>query len=301
MFSASPITTTSLDNLSLIARGKVRDIYHVSDEYLLFVATDRISAFDCVLPTPIKHKGAVLTALSLFWFNRLSHIVPNHLVTANVNEMPDAVRAHAATLSGRVALVRRAKVFPVECVVRGYLAGSGWKDYQSIGSVCGHNLPAGLREGEELPEPIFSPATKATQGHDVNISEKEMSAIIGLKVTEKLREISLLLYRAARDHARTCGIIIADTKFEFGLDSENNIILIDEVLTPDSSRFWDATHYTPGNSPPSYDKQFVRDYLETLEWDKRPPAPPLPLDIAEATTLRYLDAHRLLTGGELAF
>lgn len=300
MLSAPPITTTFLDGLTLIARGKVRDIYRVSDnKHLLIVATDRLSAFDCVLPTPINHKGAVLTALSQCWFERLNHIVPNHLVTTDVEEMPDAARSHAATLRGRTMLVQRAEVFPVECVVRGYLAGSGWKDYQRTGAICGHSLPANLREADELPEPIFTPATKAAHGHDINISEAEMSALVGEKTTETLRDVSLRLYREARDYARERGIIIADTKFEFGLDSENHIILVDEALTPDSSRFWSAAEYAPGSSPASFDKQFVRDYLETLAWNKQPPAPPLPPHIAEATTLRYLEAHRLLTGSEL--
>jgi phosphoribosylaminoimidazole-succinocarboxamide synthase len=266
MLSPSLITATSLDDLTLIARGKVRDIYRASDDRLLLVATDRISAFDCVLPTPIKHKGAVLTALSAFWFERLSHIVPNHLVTIDVEEMPASVRAHTATLRGRTMLVRRADVFSVECVVRGYLAGSGWKDYQRTGAICGHDLPAGLREADELPEPIFTPATKAAHGHDLNISESEMSALVGKKTTEVLREASLRLYHEARGYARERGIIIADTKFEFGLDSDNHIVLVDEVLTPDSSRFWEQSDYAPGGSPPSFDKQFARPprpYLKT--------------------------------------
>jgi len=295
----TPVTTTSLDGLTLVARGKVRDVYRVSDDLLLIVATDRLSAFDCVLPTPIERKGAVLTALSRFWFERLSHIVPNHLVTTDVEGMPESVRAHAGVLHGRVMLVRRAEVFPVECVVRGYLAGSGWKDYRDTGTVCGYRLPANLREADELPEPLFTPATKAAHGHDENISEERMSALVGADATRILRELSLQLYREARDYACGRGIIIADTKFEFGRDADGQIILVDEALTPDSSRFWAMAEYTPGGSPPSFDKQFVRDYLETLAWDKQPPAPALPRHIAEATTRRYLDAYHLLTGSEL--
>lgn len=294
-----PLLTTAFDDLTLVARGKVRDVYLASDDELLIVATDRLSAFDCVLPTGIKSKGAVLTSLSRFWFKRLQDIVPNHLLTIEIDEMPDAVRAHASLLRNRTMLVRRAEVFPVECVVRGYLAGSGWKDYRRTGAVCGHSLPANLRESQELPEPVFTPATKAAHGHDENISEAEMSALVGADATATLRDISLELYTEARDYAAPRGIIIADTKFEFGRDQDGRIILVDEVLTPDSSRFWAAADYAPGGSPPSFDKQFVRDYLETLAWDKQPPAPPLPDEVARATTRRYLEAHRLLTGEEL--
>jgi phosphoribosylaminoimidazole-succinocarboxamide synthase len=251
------------------------------------------------LPTPIARKGEVLTALSHFWFERLGNIVPNHLVTTEIEAMPETVRRHAETLSGRSMLVRRTQVFPVECVVRGYITGSGWKDYRRTGEVCGHKLPAGLQESEQLPEPIFTPATKAEEGHDENISEQQMADILGQDVTNTLRDISLGLYTQASDYARTKGIIIADTKFEFGRDKDGRIILIDEVLTPDSSRFWPANEYAPGRSQPSFDKQFVRDYLETLDWDKQPPAPPLPVEIAEATTARYLEAYRLLAGKSL--
>jgi phosphoribosylaminoimidazole-succinocarboxamide synthase len=299
MTGTRTVAETSLSGLRLVRRGKVRDVYEVDEGHLLVVATDRISAFDCILPTQVERKGEVLTALSRFWFGRIAHVTPNHLVTTDVDQMPEAVRAHAELLRGRSMLVRRTEVFPVECVVRGYLAGSGWKDYQATGEVCGHRLPEGLPESAKLPEPIFTPATKAESGHDENISEARMRDIVGAEVTEQLRDTTLALYREAEAHARERGIIIADTKFEFGLDAAGSIILIDEALTPDSSRFWPAERYEPGRPQPSFDKQFVRDYLETLDWDKRPPAPPLPEDVAAATTARYLEAYRLLTGQEL--
>lgn len=299
MSGTMPVLQTSFNDLQLVKRGKVRDVYSIDDEHLLIVATDRISAFDCVLPTPIEHKGAVLTALSRFWFERLKHIVSNHLVTTDIQQMPESVRHHADILRGNSMYVRRTDVFPVECVVRGYLVGSGWKDYLRTGEVCGHRLPEGLRESDKLPEPIFTPATKAEEGHDENISEERMSEILGEEVTTRLREISLQLYNEASEYARTRGIIIADTKFEFGRDKDSEIILIDEALTPDSSRFWPADQYEAGKSQPSFDKQFVRDYLETLDWNKTPPAPPLPPEIAQATTARYLEAYRLLTGQSL--
>jgi phosphoribosylaminoimidazole-succinocarboxamide synthase len=300
MTSAAPVLQTSFSDLELLRRGKVRDVYGVDDGHLLIVATDRISAFDCILPTPIARKGEVLTQLSRFWFERLNDIVPNHLVTTEVGQMPEAVSRHADEgLRGRSMLVRRTEVFPVECVVRGYITGSGWKDYKRTGEVCGHKLSEGLRESEQLPEPIFTPATKAEEGHDENISEAQMAEIVGPDVTAALRDISLKLYMEASEYARTRGIIIADTKFEFGRDANGQIILIDEALTPDSSRFWPADQYEPGRSQPSFDKQFVRDYLETLDWDKQPPAPPLPQEIAEATTERYLEAYRLLAGKSL--
>lgn len=297
--SAATLLQTSLDELPLLRRGKVRDVYSIDDDRLLIVATDRISAFDCVLPTPIERKGEVLTALSQFWFDRLGHIVANHLLTTNIAEMPEVVRLHADTLDRRSMLVKRADVFPVECVVRGYLVGSGWKDYLRTGQVCGHKLPEGLRESDELPEPLFTPSTKAEQGHDENITEDQVREIIGAEATAQLRETSLRLYSEARDYARQRGIIIADTKFEFGLDKAGRLTLVDEVLTPDSSRFWPADEYAPGRSQPSFDKQFVRDYLETLNWDKKPPAPAIPPEVAAATTSRYLDAYRLLTGRQL--
>jgi phosphoribosylaminoimidazole-succinocarboxamide synthase len=299
MVSAATLLRTSLPDLQLIRRGKVRDVYAVDQESLLIVATDRISAFDCVLPTPIERKGEVLTALSRFWFEKLAHVCANHLLSTNVDEMPEAVRRHSSLLSGRSMLVRRAEVFPVECVVRGYLVGSGWKDYLRTGEVCGHRLASGLRESEELPEPLFTPSTKAEEGHDENISEDQVRDILGEKITAQLRDTSTRLYSEAREYARSCGIIIADTKFEFGLDNNGQLILVDEILTPDSSRFWPASSYEPGRSQPSFDKQFVRDYLETLDWDKKPPAPTIPANIASATTARYLEAYRLLTGNQL--
>ena len=298
MTNAAALLQTSLADLKLVRRGKVRDVYAVDDEHLLIVATDRISAFDCILPTAIARKGEVLTSLSKFWFEKLAHVVSNHLVTTNLEEMPAAVE-RAETIKHRSMLVRKAEVFPIECVVRGYLVGSSWKDYLRTGEVCGHQLPENLPESAELKEPIFTPSTKAEEGHDENISEEQVRGIIGDETTERLREISLRLYKEARDYARGRGIIIADTKFEFGRDQNGEIILVDEALTPDSSRFWPAESYSPGKSQPSFDKQFVRDYLETLSWDKQPPAPPLPADVANATTSRYLEAYRLLTGEDL--
>jgi len=299
MASAAPIVETTLADLKLVRRGKVRDVYAVDEDRLLIVATDRISAFDSVSPTPIERKGEVLTALSRFWFARLGHNVPNHLLTTNIDEMPDAIRGHAGELRGRSMLVRRTEVFPVECVVRGYLSGSGWKDYQRTGQVCGHRLPAGLRDSENLAEPIFTPATKAETGHDENISEQQMASIVGGEVTDFLRDVSLRLYQEASEYARSRGIIIADTKFEFGRDREGRIILIDEVLTPDSSRFWPVESYEVGKSQASFDKQYVRDYLEQINWDKQPPAPTLPPEVAAATTARYLEAYELLVGESL--
>lgn len=296
--NAAALLQTSISDLKLIRRGKVRDVYAVDDEHLLIVATDRISAFDCILPTAIPRKGEVLTALSKFWFEKLAHVVPHHLVTTDLEQMPEAVQ-RSENLKGRSMLVRKADVFPVECVVRGYLVGSGWKDYVRSGEVCGHKLPQNLLESAKLEKPIFTPSTKAEEGHDENINEQQMSASLGVDRTNQLRETSLRLYNEARDFARSRGIIIADTKFEFGRDKNDEIILVDEILTPDSSRFWPLESYSPGQSQPSFDKQFVRDYLETLPWDKRPPAPPLPPEVVSATTVRYLEAYRLLTGNEL--
>ena len=297
--SAATVLQTSLSDLKLLRRGKVRDVYVVDDQRLLIVATDRISAFDCILPTPIERKGEVLTAMSEFWFEKLHHVVANHLIESNVEAMPPPVRQHEQTLKGRAMLVRRAEVFPVECVVRGYLVGSGWKDYLRTGSVCGHKLPESLPESAKLPEPIFTPSTKAEVGHDENITEDQVRELIGDEKTALLRDTSLRLYTEAHEYARQRGIIIADTKFEYGLDEAGQLLLVDEVLTPDSSRFWPADEYEPGRSQPSFDKQFVRDYLETLDWDKKPPAPAIPPEIAAATTARYLEAYRLLTGKEL--
>jgi len=274
-------------------------VYAVDDERLLIVATDRISAFDSVTPTPIERKGEVLTALSRFWLANLTKIVPHYLLTTNMDEMPAVVRGHANVLRGRSMLVRRTEVFPVECVVRGYLSGSGWKDYLRTGQVCGHQLPAGLRESEKLAEPIFTPATKAETGHDENISEQQMAALVSDEVTEFLRDVSLRIYREASDYACSREIIIADTKFEFGRDRDGRITLIDEVLTPDSSRFWPVDSYEVGKSQASFDKQYVRDYLESINWNKQPPAPTLPPEVAAATTARYLEAYELLVGEKL--
>ncbi len=297
--SATPtVISTSIPELSLVHRGKVRDVYQVDDHTYLLVATDRLSAFDCILPTPIERKGQVLTAISAFWFEKLKDISPNHLITIDTSEMPEPISS-TAELRGRSTLAKRTSVFPVECVVRGYLEGSGWKDYQATGSISGHALPAGLRQCDKLPEPIFTPATKAATGHDENISESRFAEIVGDEAADYMRSTSLKLYAAASEYAATRGIIIADTKFEFGLDEHGEILLIDEALTPDSSRFWSAENYEPGHAQPSFDKQFVREYLETLDWDKQPPAPPLPSAIAQATTDRYLEAFRLLTGTEL--
>lgn len=298
MIAASTVSETSFNDLSLVQRGKVRDVYRIGDDRLLLVATDRISAFDCILPTPIEQKGSVLTALSAFWFERLGHLVDHHLITTDFEQMPEAVQRHPE-LRGRSALVKKAEVFPVECVVRGYLEGSGWKDYQATGSVCGHKLPAGLRQCDKLPEPIFTPATKAAAGHDENITELEFLKIVGAETAAKLSSLSLKIYKEACDYALRRGIIIADTKFEFGTDTDGNILLIDEVLTPDSSRFWAAESYSPGKAQASFDKQFVREYLETLDWNKQPPAPALPKEVADATKERYLAAYNLLTGTEL--
>jgi phosphoribosylaminoimidazole-succinocarboxamide synthase len=299
MTAVAPVVETSLSDLTLTRRGKVRDVYQINDDRLLIVATDRISAFDCVIPTPIERKGEVLTSLSQFWFTKLAQVVPNHLITTRIEEMPPELQNHANALRGRSMLVRKTDVFPVECVVRGYITGSGWKDYQKTGEVCGHKLPAGLRESEQLAEPIFTPATKAETGHDENISEQQMAEIVGPELTANLREISLTLYQQAAAYARARGIIIADTKFEFGRDREGRTLLIDEVLTPDSSRFWPADDYEVGRGQASFDKQFVRNYLETLSWNKQPPAPELPPEVSKATTARYLEAYELLTGQSL--
>jgi len=299
MASVAPVVQTSFTDLKLLRRGKVRDVYEVDEDRLLIVATDRISAFDSVSPTPIERKGEVLTALSRFWFAKLGHVVPHHLLTTNIDEMPAPVRAHADELRGRSMLVKRTEVFPVECVVRGYLSGSGWKDYQRTGEVCGHKLAPGMRDSEKLNEPIFTPATKAETGHDENISEAQMAEIVGEDIMKYLRDVSLRVYSEAADYARGRGIIIADTKFEFGRDQKGQIILIDEVLTPDSSRFWPIDTYEVGKSQPSFDKQYVRDYLETIKWNKQSPCPELPPEIAQATTARYLEAYELLTGEKL--
>lgn len=298
MSAVKTVSETNAANLSLVHRGKVRDVYQVGSDRLLLAATDRISAFDCVMPNPIPEKGAVLTALSAFWFGRLENLTKNHFITADFDEMPESVR-QTEDFRGRSTLVEKTTVFPVECVVRGYLEGSGWKDYQATGKVCGHDLPKDLRQCDKLPQPIFTPATKAAAGHDENITEAEFADIIGTEAAAQLKSRSLKIYRAASEYAVTRGIIIADTKFEFGADANGEILLIDEILTPDSSRFWAAETYAPGKPQASFDKQFVREYLETLDWDKQPPAPVLPAEIVRATTARYLDAYRILTGKEM--
>src|SRR5271170_3202887 len=289
---------TDYSELELHASGKVRDVYNLDPDHLLFVATDRISAFDYVLATGIPHKGRVLTQISLFWFDFLKDIVANHFVTADVNRYPAAIRSHAVELSGRSMMVMKADMFPVECVARGYLSGSGWKEYKATGKVCGIELPKGLQESDRLPEPIFTPATKATTGHDINISFEEMCTLVDPKLSHQLRDLSLGIYNKAADYARQRGIIIADTKFEFG-QTAKGITLADEVLTPDSSRFWPADSYQPGKAQDSYDKQYVRDYLEEIRWNKQPPAPALPQEVARRTSEKYLGAYRQLTGREL--
>jgi phosphoribosylaminoimidazole-succinocarboxamide synthase len=294
----SVLLQTDFPELELHASGKVRDVYRLGSEYLLFVATDRISAFDYVLATGIPHKGRVLSQISLFWFDFLKGVVANHLVTADVNQYPEAVRKYEDQLRGRSMMVRRAEMFPVECVVRGYISGSAWKEYKTSGSVCGIQLPAGLKESDRLPEPIFTPATKATSGHDENISFEQTARLIGAPLAEQLRDLSLTIYGRAADYARQKGLIIADTKFEFGRTAAG-ITLADEVLTPDSSRFWPADKYQPGRAQESYDKQYVRDYLEEIHWNKQPPAPSLPPDVARRTSEKYLEAYRQLAGREL--
>ena len=285
---------TDFPGLNLLHRGKVRDIYKVGG-YLLIVATDRLSAFDVVLPTPIPNKGRILTQMSLFWFEKLKDLVPNHLVQADVTKFPEELKPFSKSLEGRSMLVKEAKPLPVECIVRGYIAGSGWKDYLRTGSVCGIELPEGMLESQQLPDAIFTPSTKADVGsHDENISFEQVRKLLGKDVAEKARDISIRLYKIAADYARQRGVIIADTKFELGI-SGGELILIDEILTPDSSRFWPAEEYSPGRSQPSFDKQFVRDYLESISWDKKPPGPDLPADIAEKTRQRYLEALRRLT------
>jgi phosphoribosylaminoimidazole-succinocarboxamide synthase len=298
--TTTPLFQSHLSNLSLIQRGKVRDIYAVDDKHLLIVATDRLSAFDVVLPTPIPGKGAVLTALSNFWFNFTQSLVPNHLSNLKLTELftdPNEYQSFAT----RSTIVKKVKPLPVEAVVRGYLAGSGWKDYQKTGSICNITLPAGLRLADSLPTPIYTPSTKAEIGqHDESIDFNTTCQLIGQSLASQIREISLEIYQRARDYALSRGIIIADTKFEFGTDEQGRLVLIDEVLTPDSSRFWPLAHYQVGISPPSFDKQFVRDYLESQNWAKKPPGPSLPSEIVEQTAAKYQEALRLLmVNGEL--
>ena len=292
---APAISQTSFAGLQLRGRGKVRDIYEV-DENLLIVATDRLSAFDVVLPTPIPDKGKVLTQLSLFWFDKLHGIVPNHIITAT--DFTGPLAPYAADLAGRSMLVKRTEPIPIECVVRGYLSGSGWKDYQKTGRVCGIPLPSGLVESSQLPNPIFTPSTKATTGHDENISFEEAASRIGESLALRLRDVSIEIYTRAAAYASARGIIIADTKFEFGL-AGHDLIWIDEALTPDSSRFWPADEYEPGRAQPSFDKQYVRDYLERIGWNKQPPGPALPAEVVAATRARYREAYERLTGRPL--
>jgi phosphoribosylaminoimidazole-succinocarboxamide synthase len=338
VLSIAPLLETSLEGLTLHRRGKVRDVYDVTlpsgGPALLIVATDRISAFDYVLGSGIPDKGKVLTQLSGFWFERMGDLVPHHLVSLDVDQFPDAAQRHADILRGRTMLARRTEPIPIECVARGYLSGSGWKEYRQSGSVCGVTLPAGLRESDRLPEPIFTPATKAETGHDINISEQEAGRFVGSELVARLKTLTLEIYRRGCEHAESKGIIIADTKFEFGLarrpasakgyggppkhgeggsansaeaarmddvvtPCDDEVVLIDEVLTPDSSRFWPAAQYEPGHGQPSFDKQFVRDYLEEIRWNKQPPVPALPDDVIRRTRDKYVEAFRLLSGREL--
>ena len=292
------LITTNLGPTPLIGRGKVRDLYAVGDS-LLLVATDRISAFDHVLGTGIPGKGKILTQISLFWFDLLSDLVPNHLITADLDEFPASLKPYSDQLRGRSMLVKRAQMFPVECVARGYLAGSGWKEYKASGSVCGIPLPVGLLDGSRLPEPIFTPSTKSQDGtHDENIPFAAVEKQVGADVAHELRRLTLAIYRKATDHAESRGLILADTKFEFGA-TESGIVLADEVLTPDSSRFWEGSTWKPGGAQPSFDKQFVRDYLESIRWNKQAPAPSLPEDVVERTLAKYLEAFHRLTGKDL--
>jgi phosphoribosylaminoimidazole-succinocarboxamide synthase len=289
---------TEIPNLQVHASGKVRDVYTVDGQRLLFVATDRISAFDYILATGIPQKGRVLTQVSLFWFDFLADVVPNHFITADVDQYPPQVSKYADQLRGRSMLVQRAEMFPVECVVRGYISGSAWKEYRATGSVCGITLPPNLKESDAFPEPIFTPATKAVTGHDENIPFDQMCNIVGREDAIRLRDLTLRIYNKAAVYALQRGIIIADTKFEFGRTAKG-ITLADEVLTPDSSRFWPADKYAPGRSQESYDKQYVRDYLEQIHWNKQPPAPALPPDVARRTSEKYLEAYFQLTGHKL--
>jgi phosphoribosylaminoimidazole-succinocarboxamide synthase len=306
VISTAPLLETSFPNLILHGRGKVRDIYRVgpeSDEVLLIVATDRISAFDYVLGSGIPDKGKVLTQLSAFWFERMGDLVPHHVIATDVRTFPAALQPHAGTLSGRAMLCRRTRPVPVECVARGYLSGSGWKEYQQTGRVCGVTLPAGLRESDRLPEVLFTPATKADSGHDINISEADAATIIGGDLVARLKALTLAIYRRGCAHAESRGIIIADTKLEFGLVGAGNpaadVVLIDEVLTPDSSRFWPKDQYKPGGAIPSFDKQYVRDYLEEIRWNKQPPVPSLPEPVVLRTREKYVEAFRRLSDREL--
>jgi phosphoribosylaminoimidazole-succinocarboxamide synthase len=293
-----PLLETALHELSLVRRGKVRDLYACGDG-LIMVATDRISAFDYVLGSGIPDKGRVLTQLSAFWFDRTSHIIHNHVLETDVHRFPARVQVDADVLAGRSMLVRKTTPLPIECVARGYLSGSGWKDYRASGQVCGISLPAGLVESDRLPQPIFTPATKAESGHDLNIAEADAAQLVGKQLLDRLRTLTLDLYAFGASHAESRGIILADTKFEFGTTDQGELLLIDEVMTPDSSRYWPQDTYRPGGAQPSFDKQFVRDYLESIRWNKQPPVPSLPDDVVVRTREKYLEAFRRLTGREL--
>jgi phosphoribosylaminoimidazole-succinocarboxamide synthase len=299
VISTPPVLETSFPTLTLHRRGKVRDVYEVDVDHLLIVATDRISAFDYVLGSGIPDKGKVLTQLSVFWFELLRDVVPHHLVSSDTSAYPASLQPYAEALRGRSMLVRRTDPIQVECVARGYISGSGWKDYVATGRICGVTLPAGLRESDRLPSPIFTPATKAASGHDENISEGQAGDLIGHELVARLKTLTLDLYARGSAHAASRGILLADTKFEFGVTADGGLLLIDEVMTPDSSRFWPADGYAPGGAQPSFDKQFVRDYLESITWNKQPPVPSLPGDVVERTRAKYLDAFRRLTGREL--
>ncbi len=296
---SQPLFDTQLDGLSLVRRGKVRDVYAI-DEALILVATDRISAFDYVLGSGIPDKGRVLNQLSAFWFARTGYLVPNHMLSIDVSTYPAAAQAYRVQLEGRSMLSRRTNPLPVECVARGYLSGSGWKDYQATGEVCGIKLPAGMRESDRLPEILFTPATKADSGHDENISEEAAAKVVGAELLARLKKLTLELYAHGVAHAESKGIILADTKFEFGLTDDGELLLIDEMMTPDSSRYWPKDLYAPGGPQASFDKQYVRDYLESIKWNKQPPVPSLPVEVVEGTRNKYLDAYRRLTGKDLA-
>lgn len=294
----APLLETAFEDLTLVRRGKVRDLYQCGDA-LVIVATDRISAFDYVLGSGVPDKGRILTQLSAFWFARTTHLIANHIISLDARAYPPPAARHAGLLAGRSMLVRTTTPLPIECVARGYISGSGWKDYLATGAVCGITLPAGLLESSPLPHPIFTPATKAQSGHDVNISESEASQLVGAELLGRLKQLTLALYALGAAHAAACGIILADTKYEFGLTAGGELLLIDEVMTPDSSRYWPQDTYQPGGAQPSFDKQFVRDYLESIRWNKQPPVPTLPDDIVLRTRGKYLDAYHRLTGQEL--
>ncbi|WP_027189933.1 phosphoribosylaminoimidazolesuccinocarboxamide synthase [Fundidesulfovibrio putealis] len=295
------VNTTNITEYPLLSRGKVRDIYQVSDDTLLIVTTDRLSAFDVILPDPVPFKGVILNKITIFWMEKFKHLLKNHLLATEPADFPAPLKAHADMLEGRAVLVRKAKPLPIECIVRGYITGSGWKDYKATGTVCGHALPASLRESDKLEKPLFTPSTKAELGqHDENITLDQAKAMIGQELFDKVQDTALAIYSQARDYAAERGILVADTKFEFGtIDGE--LILIDEVLTPDSSRFWPASGYAPGQGQPSFDKQYVRDWLESIGFNKKPPAPNMPAEVALRTQQKYLEAYAALTGETLAF